>query len=409
MGICTRFRWAHGVMSKAIGGNAIRAAGPLAFLLLGLALAGMSRASWAQAPAGAPPPAVSVVTVPVQDVAPAYSFIGHVEAIQSVAIVPRVTAFIEAEPVKDGSEVKAGETLIQLQKTQYEAAVQSAQAQLDTAQAQLVQAQRAYARAAELAQKGFEAQANLDQATATRDGAQAAILSAQASLAQAALNLSYCTIRSPIDGRIGLIRLTKGNLVTPTTPPLATVNQLDPIRVVFAVSDRQLVDVEQKSGASAQQIAKGLTVALQLPNATTYAHPGTISFLGNEVDPQTGTVSVYAEFPNPGHLLLPGTYVTVNVRRANPERRPVVPVAAIETQQNGSAVMVVGANDVVREQPVTLGRQIGQDYIVEKGLSGGERVIIAGMQKVRPGLKANPQEAKPAATAQGAAAAVQGG
>ncbi|MBV8614720.1 MAG: efflux RND transporter periplasmic adaptor subunit, partial [Acetobacteraceae bacterium] len=218
-----------------------------------IVLAAPSRPAQAQASGqgvAAPPPAVLVAPVRVENVAPVYSFIGRVVAIQSVQVVARVTAFIEKEPAKQGSDVKAGETLFELQKTQYQAAVQAAQAQLDGANAAVRNAQLVYQRASRLANKGFEAQSNLDQATATLQQDQANVLAAQANLTQAALNLSYCTIVSPIDGRIGAVTLTVGNLVTPSTPALLTVNQLDPIRVVFSVSDTTLVGVQQRTGAN---------------------------------------------------------------------------------------------------------------------------------------------------------------
>lgn len=340
-----------------------------------------------------PPPAVTVAPVVVKDVAPVYSFIGHVIAIQSVQVVPRVTAFIEEVPVKQGSHVKAGQALYLLQKAQYEAALQSAQAQLASAQAALRNSQLAYERAAKLNQQGFEAQSNLDQATATRDQNQAGVLAAHAQVVQAGLDLSYCTITSPIDGQIGAITLTKGNLVTPSTPPLATVNQLDPIRVVFSVSDRVMVGVLQKTGQSRNQIAAGLAVNLKLPDGSEYNQSGKIAFQGNQVDPRTGTVSVYADFPNPDGLLLPGAYVNVELHQAKPEERPLVPVEALQTSQDGSFVLTVGQDNKVKQQPVTLGRQIAQNYIVEKGLSGGERVIVAGVQKARPGETVNPVSA----------------
>ncbi len=349
-----------------------------------------------------PPPAVTVAPIVVKDVAPVYSFIGHVIAIQSVQVVPRVTAFIENIPVKQGSDVKAGQVLFELQKTQYQAALQSARANYDSAQAGYRQAQPAYDRAARLNTQGFEAQANLDQAKATRDQDQANVLAAQASVAQAVLNLSYCTIVAPIEGRIGAVTLTKGNLVTPSTPALATVNQLDPIRVVFSVSDRVLVSTKQKTGATQDQIAAGLTLNLELPDGSKYKQPGKIAFLSNQVDTATGTVAVYADFPNPDRLLLPGAYETVQVRRAKPQERPLVPVAALQTDQNGSFVLLVGQDNKVKQQTVTLGRQLAQDYIVEKGLTGGERVIVAGVQKVKPGETVNPvaAPAPPEAAAQ---------
>ncbi len=351
-----------------------------------------------------PTPAVVVTPAHVENVAPVSSFIGHVQAIQSVQIVPRVTAFIEDEPTPQGSDVKAGQVLFALQKAQYEAAVQSAQAKLASANAALANTQRQYERAAQLATRGYEATANLDVARANRDQAQADVLGAQAALTQAQLDLSYTTITSPIAGRLGAVTLTKGNLVTPTTAALATVNQMDPIRIVFSVADRRFVDFKQRVGSDVKQATAALALQVVLPNGKEYDRPGKIAFINNEADPQTGTVAVYADFPNPEALLLPGSYVTVNVRPAKPEEAVLAPIAAIQTDQSGSFVLVVGPDHKVAQRPIQLGRQIGQEYVIGKGLTAGENVIVQGVQKVRPGAVVNPQVA-PAepATAQTAA------
>jgi membrane fusion protein (multidrug efflux system) len=370
-----------------------RAVRGLSFQALAGVLAMLAGQPAASAQPTAPPPAVTVAAVVVKDVAPVYSFIGRVIAIQSVDVMPRVTAFIEDVPVQQGSDVKAGQVLFQLQKAQYEAALKQAQAQLASAQAALQLSQVAYERSAKLNTQGFEAQAKLDQALATRDQDQASVLTAQAKVVEAGLELSYCTIVSPIDGRIGAVTLTKGNLVTPSTPALATVSQLDPIRVVFSVSDRVMVSALRRTGATQNELAASLAVNLKLPDGSEYNHSGKIAFQGNHVDPKTGTVSVYADFPNPDRLLLPGAYENVELRRAQPQERPLVPAEALQTNKNGSFVLVVGQDDKVKEQPVTLGRQIAQAFIVEKGLTGGERVIIAGVQKVRPGETVNPEPA----------------
>lgn len=355
--------------------------------------------------AAPPPPAVTVATVQRHNVAPVHSFVGRVIAIQSVQIVPRVTAFIDAVPVKEGSVVKAGQVIIELQKSQYEAALQAAQAQLRSAQAALKNDQVAYQRAARLTTQGFEAQSNLDTAISTRDQAVAAVNSAEANLEQAALNLSYCTIKSPIDGRIGQVSLTKGNLVTPTTPALATINELNPIQVVFSVSDSDIVRLEQKTGHTQAEIARGLQVNLKLPDGTPYPQTGKIAFLGNQVDQQTGTVPVYANFANPQDLLLPNAFVTVDVRRAAPEERVLVPVAAVQTDQKGSYVLTVGTDNKVAQQPIVTGAQIAQNFVVDKGLNAGQRVIVEGVQKVHPGETVHPMEAPSGvqATAQDAA------
>lgn len=363
----------------------------------------------ARAATAPPAPAVSVTTVAEHNVAPSHRFIGRVTAIQSVQIVPRVTAYIESVPVKQGSDVEPGQILFQLQKTQYQAAVQAAQAQLASAQAALNKDQVAYLRAKRLNKQGFEAQSNLDAAIATRDQDVASVHSAEANLAQAALNLSYCTIRSPIAGRIGAVTLTKGNLVTPTTPALATINQLNPIRVVFSVAERVIVEVEQKTGDTQNQIAQALQVNLRLPDGTPYPQVGKVAFLGNQVDPKTGTVPVYADFPNPKDLLLPGTYVSVEVRRATPEERVLVPVAAVQTDQKGEYVLTVGADNKVAEQPIVTGPQLAQNFVVTKGLKPGQRVIVAGLQKVHPGETVKPTVAAAPPQPAQAAAAPDGG
>jgi membrane fusion protein (multidrug efflux system) len=371
-------------------------------ILLSIMLSAAPACAQTASPTAGPPPAVTVAPVVVKDVAPAQTFVGRVAAIEAVQIVARVTAFIDEVAVEQGSNVKAGQVLFRLEQAQYAAAVEAAQAQLASANAAVLQAQRAYDRAAQLAQRNVETQANLDQARATRDQGQANVQAARANLDQAKLNLSYTTIASPIDGRVGAVSLTKGNLVTPSTPALATVNELDPIRVVFSVSDRLLVSAQQRAGASAASIAQGLKINLLLSDGSRYGETGSIAFLGNEVDRATGTVSVYADFPNGQALLLPGAFVTVEVSRANPEPRPLVPLQAVQTQQSGSFVLVVGADNKVAQQPVQLGRQVGQDFIVTSGLSGGERVIVEGTQKVHPGEVVNPTTAA-APAPQGAA------
>jgi membrane fusion protein, multidrug efflux system len=378
-------------------GATIRYAASPAAILGALLLAG-EPASIAQAQSPVPPPSVTVATVEVRDVAPSQTFIGRVTPIEAVQIVARVTAFIDDVPVKQGSDVKSGQVIYQLQNAQYAAAVEAAQTQLASANAALKLAQVSLDRASHLLQRDVAAQATLDQAQATRDQSQANVQAAQANLVQAQLNLSYCTIASPIDGRIGAVTLTKGNLVTPSTPPLATINQLDPIRVVFSVANELIMTAEQRQGRNAAAIAKGLTLHIVLPDGSEYGEVGQISFLSNQVDPRTGTVNVYADFPNPNALLIPGAFVTIQVRRAVPQERPLIPIQAVQTDQSGSYVLTVGADNKVAQQRVSLGRQIGQNFIVQSGVSGGERVIIEGIQKVHPGEVVSPTPAPPPPT-----------
>jgi len=328
-------------------------------------------------------PAPSVVVSPVvsENITPSLSNIGHVIAIQSVKILPRVTAFIDDVNVQQGSTVKSGQLLFSLQPAQYQAALQTAQANLASAQAALENAELVYARAANLKTSGFESESSLDQALATRSEDQANVLSAQANLANAQLNLSYCTITAPIAGRIGAVALTKGNLVTSGTGPLVTINQLDPIRVVFSVSsDSPILSTMQNSTARSK-----FTLSLDLPSGAKYQYPGKIAFLDNQVDSSTGTVNVYADFPNPGSLLLPGAYVSVMTRPSKPQEALMVPVAAVQTDQTSDYVLVVGQDNKVRQQTVSLGQQIGQNFIVNSGVKLNDRVIVDGIQKVKIG------------------------
>jgi membrane fusion protein (multidrug efflux system) len=349
-------------------------------------VAGIAIAMSAPAFADAPLPSVVVTPVVSANIAPSTSNIGHVIAIQSVKIVPRVTAFIDQVNVAQGSFVKTGEVLFTLQKAQYEAALQTAQANLQSAQAALENAQLVYERGSRLNSTGFEAESSLDQAIATRDEDQANVLSAKANLANAELNLSYCTITAPIDGRIGAVTLTKGNLVTSSSGSLATINQLDPIRVVFSVSSNSPILNSMQASSSGNSSFK---VGLELPDGAKYQYTGKIAFLDNQVDSSTGTVNVYADFRNPRSLLLPGAYVNVETSPAQAQEALMVPVAAVQTDQNSSFVLIVGPDKKVRQQIVALGPQIGQDYVVKSGVAVNDQVIVDGIQKVKVGQAVN--------------------
>ncbi len=341
--------------------------------------------AWAQT---AGPPAVGVTAVTTQNIAPSQQNIGHVIAIQSVRLLPRVTAFIDEVNVKQGSNVKAGQTLFTLQPEQYQAALQTAQAQLASAQAGVENAELVYQRALHLSVTGFSPQSTVDQDLAQRNEDQANVLAGQAAVANAELNLSYCTIKAPIDGRIGMVALTKGNLVTPSTGTLATINQLDPIRVVFSVASDSPILAAAQTSPDASKFA----ISLDLPSGAPYPIKGHIAFLDNQVETNTGTVNVYADFANPQGLLLPGAYVEVETAPSAPVNAVMVPVAAVETQANGSFVLVLGPGNKINQVNVTLGDQIEQNYVVKSGLVAGQKVVVDGIQKVKDGEVVSPTE-----------------
>ncbi len=360
---------------------------------------------------GGPPPAVVVAAVAVRNVAPTHSYIGRVQAIQTVNLVARVSAFVEKIDFQEGGMVKAGQTLFELQKGPYQAALDQAQAALQGAEATLRNAQIVYQRDTRLVAGTVVSQAQIDSDAAARDADAANVAAARAGVETAAINLSYTTIVSPIDGRVGRAQYTVGNLVGPggSTGALATVVQVDPMRVVFSVADSDIVAILQKTHQTQTQIGQSALLRLQLPDGQSYAPTGSIEFINNQVDPSTGTVEVWGRFPNQQGLLIPGGFVTVDVSRAQPQLRPLVPVQAVQNDKSGDFVLLVGPDHKVREQKITTGRQLGQDWIVTAGLSGGEDVIVQGQQKVKTGETVSPttQAGGGATSAAGLAAASQ--
>ncbi|WP_448191646.1 efflux RND transporter periplasmic adaptor subunit [Azospirillum sp. sgz301742] len=357
----------------------------LCALLLGAA------AAIAQQPPGGPPPTVTTAPVENRDVAPASTFIGRVTAIQSFDARARVEGALEQVAFHEGQDVRPGDLLYAIEQGPYQAALDSAKAQLASAEAKVREAERAYARAEELRQRGNVSQATLDQALADRDAAQAQGMIAQAQIRTAELNLGYTRISSPIAGRVGATAVTQGNLVNPATGVLATVVQLDPIRVVFSVSERDLLATQRQLGIqSPAEAVDRFIPTLRFSDGSEYPETGRLEFVDNRIDPQTGTIGIRALFPNPQRLLLPGQYVSILIRRDQAEQRPVVPVAAVQQDQQGRYVLVLDENNRIQQRRIEAGQQIEQVLVVEKGLSPGETVVVDGAQKARPGMVVQP-------------------
>jgi membrane fusion protein (multidrug efflux system) len=341
--------------------------------------------------AAAPPPAVTVAPVTKRDVAPKHTFVGRVDAIQSVQLHALVQGVVQQVAFTEGSDVKPGQLLFVIDPDIYQAQLDEAQAALAKAQATLKNDELTVSRQQQLASRGATPQSTLDTAVATRDADAASVKAAEAQVKSAEINLGYTKITSPIAGRIGAAAITKGNLVSTSTGVLATIVQLDPIRVIFSVDASSLITAEQQRGSSVHELTKEFLPKIQFSNGTMYDQEGELSFVSNQVDAATGTIPVYANFPNPKNLLLPGQYVSVVVRPSTPEERVLVPVAAVQQDNEGKFVLVVGADNKVSQQRFEATRQIDQDWIVDKGLSEGQKVIVNGIQKVRAGQVVNPQ------------------
>jgi membrane fusion protein (multidrug efflux system) len=209
-------------------------------------------------------------------------------------------------------------------------------------------------------------------------------------LERAEINLSYAAIRMPIAGDAGAASVDVGNLVGPDSGVLTTIVNADPIRVEFAISERELLNYRARKQ---EGTAQAYTPRMRLANSRMFKDPGGITFVDNKVDPRTGTIKVRAEFPNPDGLVTPGQFVQIVLSASEPRDALVVPQSAVQANQAGAFVLVVGAEDKVEARPVTLGDRDGASVVVAEGLRAGEMVIVAGLQKVRPGATVKPVRA----------------
>lgn len=353
-------------------------------------------------------PIVETAAVKLASVTNQTEFVGSVVAAQQVNLTARVEGFLDKVNFIEGSFVAADSTAFVIQKDTYEAAVAGAEAQLESATAALSSADAnlrlqdiTLVRQKELLRTNAVSQSVVDQAQATRDSAaaqrdqaKAQIALMQSQLTTAQLNLSYTDVKTAIAGRIGKANITEGNLVSPQSGVLATVVQTDPMRVVFSISDREYLQVVQTLQPNNAGIAADVATfqpRLKLSDGTAYDAPGKIAFVNNTIDPSTGTIAVYADFPNPQLKLVPGQFVTVTVQAGESVDLPVVPASAILQDQEGPYVFGLGEGNRAEIRRVTLGRRVGADWAVTSGLVVGELIIVSGIQKVQPGIVVTPQ------------------
>jgi len=360
----------------------------LLLLLLILLLPALIPSAAVAAPPGsgsALPPLVTVTPVTVQDINPPAKYIGHVEAIQTVDLRARVEGFLEQINFKEGDDVPSGKLLYVVEQAPYLAKVAVDKAQVAQAEAELARANHQLKRLRSALAASIPAM-DLDDAVAAQLRAEAQIAMAKANLNRSLLDLGYTTIKAPINGRIGRTAYTRGNLVGPTSKPLARIVQMDPIRVVYSISDNNLAAIQTALNDAAEgQRHFALVPRLRLANGTILDTKGRIDFVDNEMDPSTGTIAIRAEFDNSKNLLIPGQYVNVLVTLTQPKPRPIVPQAAVLVNQQGHYVLVVDSENVADVRQITIGQAVGVMWAVESGLTAGEQVIVEGIQKVQPG------------------------
>jgi membrane fusion protein, multidrug efflux system len=359
-------------------------------LILAAPLCGCGRSSTAdQATAAATAPAVTVAAAALKSVTPAGTFVGRVQAVNTVNLVSRVEGFLQKRAFTEGQQVKTGDLLFVIEQDTYQAAVDQAQAQLVSAQATERNAALALQRSQELVRTNAVAQATVDQNLANQGTAAAAVSSAQAALEQANINLAFTEIKAPIDGRIGMANVTVGNFVNQATGTLATIVSQDPIYVLFPATTQQVLDYRQRSAKTPSASANAV-VRATFSNGQEYPHPGSVDFLDIQTNQATDTLTVRAVFPNPDNWLVAGQIVNVTVAAGEPTQTLTILQSALQVDQSGSYVLVVGADNKVEQRRVKLGPVQGPDITVSDGLKPGELVIVEGIQKVRPGEGVTP-------------------
>ncbi len=371
-------------------------------LLLAVILVLVPLASRAQPAPG--PPAVGVVRAERQQITQTDEFIGRIQAIGRVALVARVTAFLEKRLFVEGAEVKQGDLLYQLERPPFQAQVDADQANVEQLQAQHRNAELTLERAQYLLKTVAGQQSNVDSALASERSLAAQIAGAQAQLQQAQINLGYTEIRAPIDGRISATEVTEGNVVAPTSGTLANLVSQDPMYVIFPISTRTGLDLrnryEPKGGFNA------VVIKLRLTDGRIYGQEGKLDYVSPTVATNTDTVSVRGVVPNPlipglpaggpaPRELFDGEFVTVLLEGVQPITVLAVPRAAVLSDQQGDYVYVVDAQNKAQQRRIKLGQSTPSTAVVSNGLQEGELVISEGLQRVRPGEVVSPGPASP--------------
>jgi RND family efflux transporter MFP subunit len=367
------------------------------FLLVGLVCLSCARK---QAPAP-PPLGVEVATVIQKDVPIVKEWIGSLEGYVNADIRPQVTGYVLRQVYIEGTFLHRGDVLFEIDPRQFQAALSQAKGFLAQNEAALGKAKLDVARFTPLVAQRAVSQQELDNALASEHAAQANVDSANAALEQAQLNLGWTKVASPIGGIAGIAKSQVGDLVNGQTT-MTTVSVVDPIKVFFNPSEQEYMDWAQRRGPvdevrSTPPQDKGL-LSLTLSDGTVYPLRGDPVIANRNVDVKTGTIQAEGVFPNPKHLLRPGQYAKVRAATDIKKGALLVPQRAVSELQGFFRVAVVGPDNKIDIRPVQTGERFGSLWIIEKGLSAGERVVVEGIQKVKPGMIVNPKPAAEPAT-----------
>lgn len=340
-----------------------------------------------------PPTPVTVVTLEPQTITLTSTLPGRVGASSEAEVRPQVAGIITERRFREGGQVNEGEILYTIDAASYQAAVAQAEASVAQAEAQLSATQKEAVRVEELLSRNVASQQVVDDATSARDAAEAALQVANAQLRAAQIELDRTEIRARLSGEIGLSRTSPGALVTASqAEPLAVIRHIETVNVDVTQSAAELLRWRRKRQINPDGELNG-EVRLILADGTEYDHTGALTAAEPHVDEQTGVVVLRMQFANPDKLLLPGMYVQVVMPTGNAEGVFLVPQEGVGRDRRGRpTAMVVNADNVVEQRELTVVQDRGADWIVSEGLSAGDRVIVAGLQKIAPGAPVAPQE-----------------
>jgi membrane fusion protein, multidrug efflux system len=377
--------------------------GRMAIILLSgvLAIAGFPAAMAQLGPPG--PPAVGIMEAVKRPITETNEFLGRIEATNRVSVVARVTAFLDKRDYVEGAEVKTGDLLYRLQRGPFEADLKSKQAEVAQLQATLVNAKLTTDRAKTLLGGPAGQQSTYDAALANQQSLEAQVQAAQAQVDLSQINLDYTEIRSPIDGMIGRTAVTEGNVVTPSSGVLTTIVSQDPMYVTFPVSVREALALRDRYSTLGG--FKAVIIRVRLPDGRLYDQVGQLNFVNNTIAQNTDTITLRGTIPNPPlpnlgarltlRELTDNEFVTVLLEGAQPVEVLAIPRSAVLSDQQGEFVYVLGADDKAEQRRIKLGQSTSTIAAVTSGLSLGEKVIVEGLQKIRPGQAVAPGPASP--------------
>ena len=365
------------------------------FLALGLAVSGCKK----EAPPPPPPSIVQVMETKTTNAPTSIEFIGQLDSPQNVEVRARVEGFVDKMLFTEGTEVKEGDPLFKLDDKPYMERLAAANGALAESKAALFKYEKDVARLTPLAQKKAVPQQDLDNAVAAVDMGKASVLSAEARVQSAMLDVGYCDIKAPLSGLIGAKQVSIGDLVGRGLPTLmTTISTLDPIWFYANISEVDYLKAAEETQKSGKRIGES-PLTLILATGAIHAEKGKTVFIDRAVDVKTGTIRARGSFPNPTRVLRPGMFGRIRVDLGTRPNSILIPERAVTELQGKNFVWVVGSDNKTTQRGITLGDQIGEDYLVLEGLKPGERIVLEGLQKVREGGLVNPMTSQQMAQA----------